>query len=53
MRKTTDDKGGQLLQGGLSAARHEMLMAMRKEEDELWQEFAYCDGEVSICNPNI
>jgi len=45
VRKTTDDKGGPSMQGGLSAARHEMLLAMRKEEEEPWQDLEYCDGE--------
>lgn len=48
VRKTTDDKGGPSLQGGLSAARHEMLLAMRKEDDEPWQNLEYYDGEVSV-----
>lgn len=42
-RKTGDDKS---LQGGMSAARREMLLAMRAEEDEPWQPVQFCDGEV-------
>jgi DNA-directed RNA polymerase-3 subunit RPC5 len=43
-RKAIDDKGN--LQGGLSAARREMLLSIRAEEDEAWQDLEYCDGEV-------
>lgn len=47
--RKTDDKGGQNLQGGLSTIRREMLIAIRAEEDEAWQDFDYYDGEV--CRP--
>ncbi|KAG0709009.1 hypothetical protein DFH29DRAFT_979160 [Suillus ampliporus] len=43
-RKAADDKGN--LQGGLSAVRREMLLAIRAEEDEVWQDLDFCDGEV-------
>ncbi|KAI0068406.1 hypothetical protein BV25DRAFT_1818816 [Artomyces pyxidatus] len=43
--RKTDDKGGQNLQGGLSTIRREMLIAIRAEEDEAWQDFDYYDGE--------
>ncbi|KAG9314490.1 Sin-like protein conserved region-domain-containing protein [Chiua virens] len=39
-RKSGDDKG---FQGGMSAARREMLLAIRAEEDELWQSVQFCD----------
>lgn len=45
-RKGVDDKGN--LQGGLSAVRREMLLAIRAEEDETWQDLEFCDGEVSF-----
>jgi DNA-directed RNA polymerase-3 subunit RPC5 len=45
-RKAMDDKGN--LQGGLSAVRREMLLAIRAEEDEAWQDLEFCDGEVLI-----
>jgi len=45
-RKAMDDKGN--LQGGLSAVRREMLLAIRAEEDEAWQDLEFCDGEVFI-----
>jgi len=44
-RKAIDDKGN--LQGGLSAVRREMLLAIRAEEDEAWQDLEYCDGETA------
>jgi len=43
-RKAVDDKGN--LQGGLSTARREMLLAIRSEEDEAWQDLEFCNGEV-------
>jgi DNA-directed RNA polymerase-3 subunit RPC5 len=43
-RKAADDKGN--LQGGLSAVRREMLLAIRAEEDEVWEDLDFCDGEV-------
>lgn len=43
-RKAGDDKGN--LQGGLSAVRREMLLAIRAEEDEVWEDLDFCDGEV-------
>lgn len=42
-RKSGDDKS---FQGGMSAARREMLLAIRVEEDEPWQAVQFCDGEV-------
>ncbi|KAI5121331.1 hypothetical protein M0805_003798 [Coniferiporia weirii] len=43
--RKADDKGVQSFTGGLTAARREMLHAMREEDEEPWQEFEYCDGE--------
>ncbi|KAH9082109.1 DNA-directed RNA polymerase III subunit Rpc5 [Lactarius deliciosus] len=39
--RKVDEKGGQHLQGGLSAVRREMLMGIRAEEEDEWQELAY------------
>lgn len=48
-RKASDDKGGvQPLQGGLSTVRREMLLAIRAEEDEPWEDLDFCDWEVGI-----
>lgn len=30
----------------MSAARREMLVAIRAEEDEAWEDLEFCDGEV-------
>ncbi|TFK57311.1 hypothetical protein OE88DRAFT_1650956 [Heliocybe sulcata] len=40
-----DREGGQAIQGGLSAVRRDMLMTMRAEEEEAWEDLEYCDGE--------
>jgi DNA-directed RNA polymerase-3 subunit RPC5 len=40
------DKGPGAMQGGLSAARSEMLMILRAEEDESWVDLDWYDGEV-------
>lgn len=44
VRKTGDDKGSNL-QGGISAARREMLLAIRAEEEEPWQSVEFCGTE--------
>lgn len=44
--RKAEDKGAQTLTGGLTAARREMLHALRVEEEEPWEDFDYCDGEV-------
>ncbi|KZP31185.1 hypothetical protein FIBSPDRAFT_43629 [Athelia psychrophila] len=50
-RKASDDKSGmQGSQGGLSTVRREMLLAIRTEDEEEWQDLEFCDGEVS---PNL
>jgi DNA-directed RNA polymerase III subunit RPC5 len=47
-RKSADDKNASnSLQGGLSAGRREMLIALRAEEDEPWEELEFFSGEVS------
>ena len=46
-RVGTDEKGFNSLQGGLSAARRDMLMTIRAEEDEAWQDLQFCGYEVS------
>ena len=42
VRKNTDVPFG----GGLTAVRREMLMAIRAEEDESWEDYEYCDAQV-------
>lgn len=34
------------LQGGLSSVRREMLLAIRMEDEEAWEELEFHDGEV-------
>lgn len=51
VRKSGDDKSMQL-GGGLTAMRREMLLALRAEEDERWDEYEYCEGEVSLTRPH-
>ena len=43
--KKTDDKSGQSAIG-LTAVRREMLLMIRNEEEEPWQDLNYYDGEV-------
>jgi DNA-directed RNA polymerase-3 subunit RPC5 len=46
-RKSSDDKGGmQPLQGGLSTVRREILLAIRTENEEAWEDLEFCDVEV-------
>ncbi|KIK95374.1 hypothetical protein PAXRUDRAFT_827066 [Paxillus rubicundulus Ve08.2h10] len=44
VRKPGDDKS---LQGGMSAIRREMLLAIRAEEEEPWRSIEFCDGETA------
>jgi DNA-directed RNA polymerase-3 subunit RPC5 len=44
-RRAADDKGMGGL-GGMTAARREMLMAIRAEEDEVWEDLDFFEGEV-------
>jgi DNA-directed RNA polymerase III subunit RPC5 len=46
--RKAEEKGGQNLQGGLSAIRREMLMSLRAEEEEEWQELTYHSPEVCL-----
>ena len=46
--KKVEEKGGQQLQGGLSAVRREMLLMLREEDEEKWEDIEYFDGEVHI-----
>ncbi|KAH9175328.1 DNA-directed RNA polymerase III subunit Rpc5 [Lactarius sanguifluus] len=48
--RKVDEKGGQHLQGGLSAVRREMLMGIRAEEEDEWQELAYHGPESAESN---
>ena len=43
--KKTEEKSMQTL-GGMSTARREMILAIRAEEDEEWQDLEYNDVEV-------
>lgn len=45
--RKAEEKGGRDLQGGLSATRREMLMSLRAEEEEEWQDLTYHGPEVS------
>ncbi|KIJ21621.1 hypothetical protein PAXINDRAFT_104915 [Paxillus involutus ATCC 200175] len=47
VRKPGDDKN---LQGGMSAVRREMLLAIRAEEEEPWQPVEFCNGETAESN---
>lgn len=45
--RKVDEKGAlQPFQGGLSTVRREMLVAIRSEEDENWEDLEFCDGTV-------
>ncbi|EIN13485.1 hypothetical protein PUNSTDRAFT_94563 [Punctularia strigosozonata HHB-11173 SS5] len=47
-RKAADDKNNlNSLSGGLSAGRREMLMALRAEEDEPWEDLEFFSGEAT------
>jgi len=50
--RKAEEKGGRDLQGGMSTMRREMLMSLRAEEDEEWQDLVYHGPEVS-CTPPI
>jgi len=39
--RKAEEKGGRDLQGGMSTMRREMLMSLRAEEDEEWQDLVY------------
>jgi DNA-directed RNA polymerase-3 subunit RPC5 len=52
-RKSEDKGGVQPVQGGLSTARREMLIAIRAEEDEAWQDLEFCDVTVRMFLPII
>lgn len=46
-RKTSEDKSGnQQFQGGMSQVRRDMLILLRNETEEPWQELMFCDEEV-------
>ncbi|KAL4243457.1 DNA-directed RNA polymerase III subunit Rpc5 [Abortiporus biennis] len=44
LKKTIDDKGLPM-GGGMTAVRRDMLMAIRAEEDETWDDYTFCDAE--------
>ncbi|KAA1468169.1 hypothetical protein DENSPDRAFT_814241 [Dentipellis sp. KUC8613] len=43
--RKNEEKGGLAIQGGLSTVRRDMLLAMRAEEDEAWEDLEYHDAE--------
>lgn len=45
--RKAEEKGGRDLQGGMSATRREMLMSLRAEEEEEWQDLTFHGPEVS------
>lgn len=45
VRKTGEGSGLQF-QGGMTQVRREMLTLIHAEEDERWEDFEYCGGEV-------
>jgi len=45
--RKAEEKGGRDLQGGMSVMRREILMSLRAEEEEEWQDLTYHDPEVS------
>ncbi|PCH33532.1 hypothetical protein WOLCODRAFT_135179 [Wolfiporia cocos MD-104 SS10] len=47
--RKADDRSAQM-QGGMTAVRREMLMAIHAEEDEKWEDYEYCDGEAEESN---
>lgn len=49
VRKTGESMQGLQLQGGLTQIRREMLTLMHAEEDEQWDDYEYCGGEVGFC----
>ncbi|KAK7694520.1 hypothetical protein QCA50_001706 [Cerrena zonata] len=46
IRKTADDKG-MPFGGGMTAVRREMLMRIRAEEDEKWDDYEFCGGQTA------
>lgn len=48
-RKLVEDRNSNI-QGGMSAIRREMLLAIRAVEDEPWQAVEFCDGETEESN---
>ncbi|OCH96528.1 hypothetical protein OBBRIDRAFT_787085 [Obba rivulosa] len=49
VRKSGDDRSVQF-QGGLTAVRREMLTIIHNEEDEMWEDYEFCDGETPESN---
>ncbi|THH26594.1 hypothetical protein EUX98_g7592 [Antrodiella citrinella] len=49
VRKVNEEKG-MSFSSGLTAVRREMLLAIRAEEDEKWEDYEYCDGEAVESN---
>ena len=51
--RKAEEKGGRDLQGGMSTMRREMLMSLRAEEDEEWQDLVYHGPEVSCTHLSL
>ncbi len=51
VRKTGESQGLQF-QGGLTQIRRDMLTLMHTEEDERWDDYEYCGGEVCLFWPD-
>ncbi|KAI0082825.1 hypothetical protein K474DRAFT_1681210 [Panus rudis PR-1116 ss-1] len=49
LRKGVDDKG-MPLGGGITPIRREMLLTIRAEEDEKWEDYEFCDGGTAESN---
>lgn len=49
VRKTAESQGLQFT-GGMTQIRRDMLTLMHAEEDENWEDYEYCGGEVSRLN---
>jgi DNA-directed RNA polymerase III subunit RPC5 len=45
-RRAEDNGKMPYLQGGLTSVRREMLLALRNEEEEKWEELVFCDASV-------
>ena len=47
VRKTAESQGMQFT-GGMTQIRRDMLTLIHAEEDEDWDDYEYCGGEVSL-----
>ena len=51
--RKAEEKGGRDLQGGVSTMRREMLMSLRAEEEEEWQDLVFHGPEVSCAHLSL